>query len=222
MRREDQLGSDVSADHRRGTDRSCDRRLASRESLAIGAVIGAICGIGGRLDRAVGRFVDVLMAFPLFVLAMASAALGNRSRTSSATAFIICRLTSALRGRGEAPAAMSAGSTRRGREATAPLGRAARPAAERDCRRWRCKMSLNLGWAILNAAGRSFTRPRESTPTPGMGIMVAEGARLFRPQWWMVAFQVWRDAGGSVFQPARGRGRESRPRTAEHDPTLMA
>ena len=49
-------------------------------SFAIGAVIGAICGyVGGRLDRGVGRFVDVLMAFPLFVLAMAMvAALGNR------------------------------------------------------------------------------------------------------------------------------------------------
>src|SRR5438445_400005 len=49
-------------------------------SFAIGAVIGAICGYtGGRLDRGVGRFVDVVMAFPLFVLAMAMvAALGNR------------------------------------------------------------------------------------------------------------------------------------------------
>src|SRR3981189_2909722 len=49
-------------------------------SFAIGAVIGAICGYaGGQLDRAVGRFVDVLMAFSPFVLAMAMvAALGNR------------------------------------------------------------------------------------------------------------------------------------------------
>ncbi len=49
-------------------------------SFALGAMIGAFCGYtGGRLDRWVGRFVDVLMAFPLFVLAMALvAALGNR------------------------------------------------------------------------------------------------------------------------------------------------
>src|SRR5262249_45670106 len=47
-------------------------------SFVIGAVIGSLCGYaGGKLDRAVGRFVDVLMAFPLFVLAMAMvAALG--------------------------------------------------------------------------------------------------------------------------------------------------
>jgi peptide/nickel transport system permease protein len=49
-------------------------------SFVVGAVIGGFCGYrGGRLDRWVGRFVDVLMAFPLFVLAMAMvAALGNR------------------------------------------------------------------------------------------------------------------------------------------------
>ncbi|WP_038966005.1 ABC transporter permease, partial [Bradyrhizobium diazoefficiens] len=49
-------------------------------SFVIGAVVGSFCGYaGGRLDRGVGRFVDVMMAFPLFVLAMAMvAALGNR------------------------------------------------------------------------------------------------------------------------------------------------
>ena len=57
---------------------SRSRRSASPSCSA--PSIGAFCGYaGGRLDRWVGRFVDVLMAFPLFVLAMAMvAALGNR------------------------------------------------------------------------------------------------------------------------------------------------
>jgi peptide/nickel transport system permease protein len=48
-------------------------------SCVIGALIGGACGYaGGYLDKWIGRFVDVLMAFPLFVLAMALvAALGN-------------------------------------------------------------------------------------------------------------------------------------------------
>ena len=48
-------------------------------SFVVGAAVGGFCGYrGGRLDRWVGRFVDVLMAFPLFVLAMGIvAALGN-------------------------------------------------------------------------------------------------------------------------------------------------
>ena len=67
-------------------------------SFAVGAVIGGFCGyVGGGLDRWIGRFVDVLMAFPLFVLAMALvAALGNASRTSSSRPpSSTCRSTSA-------------------------------------------------------------------------------------------------------------------------------
>jgi ABC-type dipeptide/oligopeptide/nickel transport systems, permease components len=71
-------------------------------SFAIGAVIGAICGYtGGRLDRGVGRFVDVVMAFPLFVLAWRwsqRSATGSRT-SSSRPPSSICRSTSALRGR---------------------------------------------------------------------------------------------------------------------------
>ncbi|WP_368735681.1 ABC transporter permease subunit, partial [Klebsiella oxytoca] len=48
-------------------------------SCVIGSLIGAVLGyFGGPLDATVSRFVDILMAFPLFVLAMAMvAALGN-------------------------------------------------------------------------------------------------------------------------------------------------
>jgi len=48
-------------------------------SLLLGSALGAWCGfVGGRIDRWIGRLVDVLMAFPLFVVAMALvAAWGN-------------------------------------------------------------------------------------------------------------------------------------------------
>ncbi|MFX7793079.1 ABC transporter permease, partial [Acinetobacter baumannii] len=37
-------------------------------SCAVGTPLGAVCGFaGGVLDRWIGRVVDVLMAFPLFV-----------------------------------------------------------------------------------------------------------------------------------------------------------
>ena len=72
----DQLGRDVFS--RLVVAARLDLAIAASAvtlSFALGAVIGALCGyIGGRLDRYVGRFVDVLMAFPLFVLAMAMVA----------------------------------------------------------------------------------------------------------------------------------------------------
>ena len=51
------------------------------------------------------------------------------------------------------------------------------------------QISLNLGWAILNAAGLSFLGLGITAPTPEWGIMVAEGARfILSGQWWLVAF----------------------------------
>ena len=38
------------------------------------------------------------------------------------------------------------------------------------------QISLNMGWAILNAAGLSFIGLGVRPPTPEWGIMVAEGA----------------------------------------------
>ena len=48
-------------------------------SAVVGVTIGALTGyLGGALDQIVGRLTDVLMAFPLFIVAMALvAALGN-------------------------------------------------------------------------------------------------------------------------------------------------
>jgi peptide/nickel transport system permease protein len=51
------------------------------------------------------------------------------------------------------------------------------------------QMSLNLGWAIINAAGLSFIGLGVKAPTPEWGIMVAEGARFISAgKWWLVAF----------------------------------
>ena len=49
--------------------------------------------------------------------------------------------------------------------------------------------SLNLGWAILNAAGLSFIGLGVKPPTPEWGIMVSEGASyIFSGEWWTFTF----------------------------------
>jgi peptide/nickel transport system permease protein len=48
------------------------------------------------------------------------------------------------------------------------------------------QISLNLGWAILNAAGLSFIGLGVRPPSPEWGIMVAEGASfIISGQWWL-------------------------------------
>ncbi|MGJ4964780.1 ABC transporter permease [Bradyrhizobium sp. HKCCYLRH3061] len=161
-------------------------------SFALGSVIGALCGYaGGRLDKAVGRFVDVLMAFPLFVLAMAMvAALGNRvENIVIATAIInlpfYIRFARAevniRRNLGWVEAARACGESH-----VAVVLRFLLPNV---LPAMAVQMSLNLGWAILNAAGLSFIGLGVKPPTPEWGIMVAEGARFISTgRWWLVAF----------------------------------
>ena len=161
-------------------------------SFAFGAVVGALCGYaGGKLDKAVGRFVDVLMAFPLFVLAMAMvAALGNRvENIVIATAIInlpfYIRFARAevniRRNLGWVEAARASGESH-----VAVVLRFLLPNV---LPAMAVQISLNLGWAILNAAGLSFIGLGVKPPTPEWGIMVAEGARFISTgRWWLVAF----------------------------------
>jgi peptide/nickel transport system permease protein len=51
------------------------------------------------------------------------------------------------------------------------------------------QISLNMGWAILNAAGLSFIGLGVRPPTPEWGIMVAEGATyIISGEWWVALF----------------------------------
>ncbi len=161
-------------------------------SFAAGAVIGSFCGYrGGRLDRAVGRMVDVLMAFPLFVLAMALvAALGNRVENIIIATAII-NLPFYIRfARAEVNVRRNAGwveAARAGGDGHASI--VLRFLLPNILPNMAVQISLNLGWAILNAAGLSFLGLGVQAPTPEWGIMVAEGARFISTgQWWLVTF----------------------------------
>ena len=211
----DPLASDVavalqapSAAHWAGTDqlgRDILSRLlvASRLDLLIaasavtlsfvpGTVIGALCGYrGGRLDRWVGRITDVLMAFPLFVLAMALvAALGNGvGNIVLATAVI--NLPFYIRfARAEVNVRRHAGWVEAARACgDSHLSVVLRFLLPNILPAMAVQISLNLGWAILNAAGLSFIGLGVVAPTPEWGIMVAEGARFITSgKWWLVAF----------------------------------
>jgi peptide/nickel transport system permease protein len=161
-------------------------------SFAAGVVIGSLAGyVGGRVDRVIGSVVDVLMAFPLFVMAMAMVAvLGNRiENIIIATAFInlpfYIRFARAevnvRRNIGWVEAARACGDSHLDIILFSLIPNILPAMA--------VQISLNLGWAILNAAGLSFLGLGVTAPTAEWGIMVAEGARfILSGQWWLVAF----------------------------------
>lgn len=161
-------------------------------SFAAGTFIGgAAAYFGGRLDRLVGRTTDVLMTFPLFVVAMALVAAVGNSLGSIIVASAIVNLpyfirlsraeVSRLRTQGFVEAARIGGNTE-----TAILLSFMLPNAMPVMM---VQVSTGLGWAILNAASLSFIGLGIRPPTAEWGIMVAEGAaNILAGHWWLAVF----------------------------------
>jgi len=161
-------------------------------SFFIGSLLGCAAGFwGGWTERIVGRASDTIMAFPLFVLAMGVvSALGNTvENIVYATAII--NLPFYIR------VARAETSIRR----TAGFVEAARLSGSSDSRilvtqvfpnilpPMMVQISLNMGWAILNAAGLSFIGLGVRPPAAEWGIMVAEGANyIVSGEWWLALF----------------------------------
>ncbi len=161
-------------------------------SFVIGSVLGCSAGFfGGAFDRAVGRGADTIMAFPLFVLAMGIvAALGNTvANIVLATAII------------NLPFYIRVARTEANVLRNAEFIEAARLAGSGNARilalhiypnilpPMMVQISLNMGWAILNAAGLSFIGLGVRPPQPEWGIMVAEGASyIITGEWWIALF----------------------------------
>src|SRR5439155_1542824 len=148
-------------------------------SFVVGSVLGASAGFfGGWTDRIVTRVTDTIMAFPLFVLAMAIvAALGNTLANIVYATAIINLPFYARMARAEVNVRREAGFVEAARLSGNGSARILTVHVFPNCLPpMMVQASLNLGWAILNAAGLSFIGLGVRPPTPEWGIMVAEGA----------------------------------------------
>jgi peptide/nickel transport system permease protein len=160
-------------------------------AFGIGTLLGLAAGYcGGWIDRIVGRAVDTIMAFPLFVLAMGIvAALGNNvANIVYATAIINLPIYARL-SRSEANVRRNAGFVEAARLCGNGEGRIVLAQLLPNIMPlMMVQVSLTLGYAILNAAGLSFIGLGVRPPTAEWGIMVAEGASFIVSGEWWVAF----------------------------------
>jgi len=161
-------------------------------SFGLGSLAGACAGFfGGWTDRIVTRVTDTIMAFPLFVLAMAIvAALGNTLANIVIATAIINLPFYARMARAEANVRREMGFVEAARLAgNGQVGVLARHVFPNCLPPMMVQASLNLGWAILNAASLSFIGLGVRPPTPEWGIMVADGAAfIVSGEWWIALF----------------------------------
>jgi peptide/nickel transport system permease protein len=161
-------------------------------ALLFGCTLGAIAGFfGGWGDELTMRVMDVLQAFPSFILAMGvAAALGPSLRNLIISVALINVAVYAR--------------LMRSRMLIVKASLYASAAEGAGNPRWRLLLvhlvpnclspifvqsTLQAGWAILTAAGLSFIGLGVPVPEPEWGVMVAMGApRITSGQWWVSFF----------------------------------
>jgi peptide/nickel transport system permease protein len=160
--------------------------------LIVGSTIGALAGYaGGKTDEFAMRVMDIVAAFPGFILAMGIAgALGpSIPNLIIAIAFVnvpvYARLTRArflvIRNSQYAMAARGVGASRWRILSWHLLPNSIAPIFVQS--------TLQFGWAILDAAGLSFIGLGVHLPTPEWGVMIGLGVpRIITGQWWISFF----------------------------------
>ncbi|MCC6791185.1 MAG: ABC transporter permease [Thermomicrobiales bacterium] len=157
-----------------------------------GLIVGAIAAnTGGWVDNALMRLMDVLFAFPSFVLALVLAGALGASMWNLVIAIGVVFLplyARLVRG------AMLAEKEKQYVEAAQGIGVSSRrlivshllpnslgPVVTQS--------AMNVAWAIMTIAGISYLGFGIQPPTPEWGLMISEGAGFITTgQWWMSFF----------------------------------
>jgi len=161
-------------------------------SLVVGTLIGSISGfLGGKVDNLIMRVMDMLLAFPSFVLALVFVAVFSPTLMTLVIALSIRFIPMYARlVRGEmfvervkeyAVAAQAIGSAQTRLVFRHLLPNSLSPLITQS--------TTNISWAVLNTAGLSFLGVGMQPPTPEWGVMISEGSPfIVSGQWWMSFF----------------------------------
>jgi peptide/nickel transport system permease protein len=160
-------------------------------ALAIGVPLGAITGfVGGPLDALVMRTTDIFLAFPTLILAIAiTAALGPGAGNAMLAVGLAwwptyCRLV-----RGQVIAAREQAYVEASRAQGASNGWIIFQHILPNCvSPIIVAASMDIGYAILVAAGLSFVGLGARPPLPEWGRMVSDGRHYFPQLWWICTF----------------------------------
>jgi peptide/nickel transport system permease protein len=173
--------------------------IATTLSVAIGAPLGVIAGYFEGADRRAMRWIsegtlrilDVIQAFPVFILAMVLVAIRGTGPVNVVLAIafvnfpVFLRLVRSeilsLREHLYAEAAVALGNSE--------LGVGFKHLLPNAWPTVLVQVSVTIGFAVLLTAGLSFVGAGVSPPTPELGSMIASGAKfMIIGQWWVAMF----------------------------------
>ena len=159
-------------------------------ALCVGGSVGAVAGFGpGWLDGVLMRLTEMVMAFPIIILAMTNAAALGPGLDHAVVALVAvswpryARVTRGLvmsvKENEYVMASRAMGGTEPHVLIRAVLPNCVAPAV--------VMATLDLGNAILTFSGLSFLGLGSPPPAPEWGAMVAQGTQNF-DQWWVSTF----------------------------------
>jgi dipeptide transport system permease protein len=160
-------------------------------SLVVGILVGLIAGfVGGATDTLIMRIMDIILAFPSLLLALALVAILGPSLTNAMMAIALVqqphyvRLTRASvlaeKNRDYVVAARVAG--------VGPLRLMFRTILPNCMAPLIVQAALSFSNAILDAAALGFLGMGAQPPTPEWGTMLAESREFILRAWWVVTF----------------------------------
>jgi len=160
-------------------------------AFVVGTLLGGIAGYIGRwVDNVIMRFIDIMMAFPSILLAIAMVAILGKSLTNAMIAVglvgvpqfaRIVRSTVLSVKEKEFVESAKASGVKNGRilfrhvlpNCTAPII---------------VQATLSVGTAILDAAGLSFLGLGAQADTPEWGVMLSDGRSALQTSPWVITF----------------------------------
>lgn len=188
----DQSGRDVFARVVHGARYSL---MVGFGATALALVVGIILGVGSALgpravDSVTSRLIDVLMAFPEFLLALVVIAVLGPGEASIPIAVALAAIPAYARvARGETSVVSQAGYIRAARLlGVHPLAVVGRHIIPNILSPLLVMAAIGVGTAIVTAAGLSFLGLGPQPPTPEWGIILSEGRNFLATAWWIGVF----------------------------------
>ncbi len=165
--------------------------VADGLALVVGGALGLVAGFaGGRVDAAVMRLVDVLLAFPYLLLALIIVAALGPSLTNCILAIAIIYTPQYARlMRGQVLAVQSADFVWAARSVGAtPLRVMLRHVLPNSLSPVLVMATLQAGSVVVETAGLSFLGLGAQPPSPDWGALLADGHSYFLTAWWIATF----------------------------------